>query len=117
MQPITSETAITMTVTVSAETAAITTANVTFHVIGPAGLSSLQRADREDGRRVVQPHDVRGLRRRVLLALHEGDLRPALPQPVRLHILGKETMVTDEKNYRNICFQGEKMVKITNKRS
>ena len=59
----------------------------------PSGLPPLQRPDREDGRRLVQPHDLRGLRRRVLLALHEGDLGPALPQPVGMHLLGEENMV------------------------
>jgi hypothetical protein len=34
--------------------------------------------DREDGRRVVQSHDVRRLRGGVLLAVHEGDQRSSL---------------------------------------
>ena len=43
-------------------------------------LSALPDRDRQDGWRLVQSHDVRPVRRRVLLALHAGDLRPALPQ-------------------------------------
>ena len=58
-----------------------------------AGVPPLQRVDREDGRRLLQPHDVRGVRGGVLLALHEGDFGPALPQSVRVHILGEEAMV------------------------
>ena len=57
------------------------------------GLPALLRPDRQDGGRELQPHDVRCLRRRVLLALHEGDLGPALPQSVGVHILGEEAMV------------------------
>ena len=56
----------------------------------------MRRADREDGRRLVQPHDLRGLRRRVLLALHARDLRPPLPLALRLHLLGKEAVVSQE---------------------
>ena len=59
------------------------------------GLPALLRPDRQDGGRELQPHDVRGLRRRVLLALHEGDLGPALPQSVGVHILGEEAMVRE----------------------
>lgn len=41
---------------------------------------ALQRIHHQDERRELQPHDVCGVRLRVLLAVHEGDLRPALPQ-------------------------------------
>lgn len=37
-------------------------------------------ADREGGGRLVQPHGVLRVRRRVLLALYEGGVRFALPQ-------------------------------------
>lgn len=56
----------------------------------------LSGSDRQDGRRFVQPHGLRHLRVRVLLALHEGDQRSALPEPVRVHLLGQETLVPEE---------------------
>lgn len=43
-------------------------------------MPTLQRLHHQDERRQLQPHDVCRVRLRVLLALHEGDLRPALPQ-------------------------------------
>ena len=55
-------------------------------------------AHRQDGRRFVQPHDLRPLRFRVLLALHERDQRSALPQPIWLYLLGQETLVSQEEN-------------------
>lgn len=56
----------------------------------------LPGADRQDGRRFVQPHGLRHLRVGVLLALHERDQRPALPEPLRVHFLGQEAMVPEE---------------------
>lgn len=44
----------------------------------------------------MQPHGLRHLRVRVLLALHEGDQRFALPEPFRLHLLGQEALVPEE---------------------
>lgn len=41
---------------------------------------ALQRLHHQDERRELQPYDLRRVRLRVLLALHEGDLGPALPQ-------------------------------------
>ena len=60
------------------------------------GLPTLQHPDRENGRRVLQPHDVCCLRHRVLLALHERDFGPALPESIRLHFLGEEALVAKE---------------------
>lgn len=42
-------------------------------------MSAMLGADREGGGRLLQPHGVLRVRRRVLLALHEGGLRSALP--------------------------------------
>lgn len=39
------------------------------------GVSPLSRPDRKDGRRIVQPHDLLRMRRGILLALHEGNIR------------------------------------------
>ena len=40
-----------------------------------SGVPAVPRANREDGRRVLQPHDLLRVRLRILLALHEGDIR------------------------------------------
>ena len=61
-------------------------------------MPSVPGAHREDGRRLLQPHDVRSLWLWILLALHERDQRPALPQPVRLYFLGEETLVPQEED-------------------
>jgi len=50
----------------------------------------------ENGRRQLQPHDLCSVWVRVLLAVHEGDIRPALSLPVRMHFLGKEALVKEE---------------------
>lgn len=59
-------------------------------------MSPVPGADRQDGRRFLQPHGLCHLRIRVLLAVHEGDQRSALPEPVRLHLLGQEAMVAQK---------------------
>ena len=48
-------------------------------------MSTLLGFHYQDGRRLLQSHDLRGLRRRVLLALHERNLRPTLPQVLLPH--------------------------------
>lgn len=43
-------------------------------------MSEMFSAHREGRGRLVQPHGVLRVRRRVLLAVHEGGLRSALPE-------------------------------------
>lgn len=43
-------------------------------------MSTLRRLHHQDERRQLQSHDLRRLWLRVLLAMHEGDIRPALPE-------------------------------------
>ena len=57
-------------------------------------VSALLGAHRQDGRRLVQSHDVRRLWRRVLLALHEGDIRPALSQVCVTDVLAPVTFMS-----------------------
>lgn len=80
------------------------------------------RLHHQDERRQLQSHDLRRLRLRVLLAVHEGNIRPALPevssctqaakpkcsfrfwqlfylsQSIRLYFLGKEAMEQEEED-------------------
>lgn len=77
------------------------------------GVSAVRCADREDGRWFVQPHDVLGVRGRVLLAVHEGDQRPALPLTLGLHLLGQEAVVAQEEaplaaRYPGGCARGHR---------
>lgn len=53
---------------------------------------------RQDGRRFLQPHDVCPMRFRVLLVVHEGNQRLALPEPFWMHLLGQETVVTEKED-------------------
>lgn len=43
-------------------------------------VSTLCRLHHQDERRQLQSHDLRRVRLRVLLAVHEGNIRPALPE-------------------------------------
>ena len=51
---------------------------------------------RQNARWFLQPYDLCGVWRGVLLALHERNLRFALPEPFRMHILGQKTVVKEE---------------------
>ena len=66
---------------------------------GDQAVSQVLGAHRQDGRRLVQPHHVQRVRLRVLLALHEGDQRPALPFALGLHVLGQEALVAQEEDH------------------